>query len=212
MADTMADTMEDCNVITEKENEHEEGYRLLRCNYGTGKNQYVYSKISTIDVDYIDSINRTWHYWKGGKKGGGYIKCTYKYKGIYLHDLIMRRIEDKPGENYSVDHINRDKLDNRRENLRWATQSEQNSNRGKLNRKHNAKPLPDGITQDMLEKYVVYYKECYNKEKDKWREFFKVEKHPNLDKNWISSKSNKVSILDKLYAANKVAVTGSVNE
>jgi hypothetical protein len=28
----MADTMADCNVITEKENEHEEYYKLLRCN------------------------------------------------------------------------------------------------------------------------------------------------------------------------------------
>ena len=35
-------------------------------------------------------------------------------------------------------------------------------------------------------------------------EFFKVEKHPNLEKTWISSKSNKVSILDKLLAANKI--------
>jgi len=117
----------------------------------------------------------------------------------------MRRIEDKPGDNYSVDHINQDKLDNRQENLRWASQSEQNSNRPKLIRKHNARPLPEGITQDMLEKYVVYYKECYNKDKDLWREFFKVEKHPNLEKIWISSKSNKVSILDKLEAANQIS-------
>uniref|UniRef100_A0AB39JEB8 HNH nuclease domain-containing protein n=1 Tax=Florenciella sp. virus SA2 TaxID=3240092 RepID=A0AB39JEB8_9VIRU len=194
-----------------EENEFED-YELLRCNYGTGKKQCVYSKISTIDDIYINNLHITWYYWKGGKSGGGYIRGHYKGKCIYLHDLIMRRIEDKPGENYSVDHINQDKLDNRRENLRWATQSEQNSNRGKSYRKHNAKPLPDGITQDMLEKYVVYYKECYNKEKDKWREFFKVEKHPNLDKIWIGSKSNKVSILDKLSAANKVAVAGSVNE
>ena len=83
---------------------------------------------------------------------------------------------------------------------------------GKVETQIQRKTTSDGITQDMLEKYVVYYKECYNKEKDKWREFFKVEKHPKLDKIWIGSKSNKVSILDKLYAANKVAVTGSVNE
>lgn len=194
-----------------EENKFEEDYKLLRCNYSVGNKDCVYSKISSIDEKYIYNLHITWYYWKGGKSGGGYIRGHYKGKCIYLHDLIMRRNEDKPGENYSVDHINQDKLDNRRDNLRWATQSQQNSNRGKSNRKHNAKPLPDGITQDMLEKYVVYYKECYNKEKDKWREFFKVEKHPNLEKKWISSKSNKVSILDKLYAANKVAVAGSVN-
>ena len=56
----------------------------------------------------------------------------------------------------------------------------------------------------MLKKYVVYYKECYNKEKDLWREFFKVEKHPKLDKPWIGSKSEKISIKDKLNEANKI--------
>lgn len=30
----------------------------------------------------------------------------------------MREIEDKPEDNYSVDYINQDKLDNRKENLR----------------------------------------------------------------------------------------------
>tara|TARA_Y100000741_G_C18251305_1_gene557401 strand:+ start:775 stop:1341 length:567 start_codon:yes stop_codon:yes gene_type:complete len=180
---------------------------LKNCSYGRGGKEYVETKISNEDIDYINSLNTSWYFWKGGKTKkctGGYIRGHNEGKCLYLHDLIMRRIEDKPGENYSVDHINQDKLDNRRENLRWATQSEQNSNRHKLSRKHNARPLPEGITHDMLEKYVVYYKECYNKEKDLWREFFKVEKHPNLEKTWISSKSNKVSILDKLLAANKI--------
>lgn len=183
----------------------EEDYTFLRCNYGRGGKQYVQSKISSIDENFIDNLNCEWYFWKVYQKGGGYICGKVDGNTRYLHDIIMRRIEDKPGDNYSVDHINQDKLDNRRENLRWATQSEQNLNRPKLSRKHNARPLPEGITQDMLEKYVVYYKECYNKDKDLWREFFKVEKHPNLEKIWISSKSNKVSILDKLEAANQIS-------
>ena len=40
--------------------------------------------------------------------------------------------------------------------------------------------------------------------KTKYREFFKVEKHPKLDKPWITTKSGKVSLLDKLQQANKV--------
>jgi hypothetical protein len=43
--------------------------------------------------------------------------------------------------------------------------------------KHNAHPLPKGLTQEMLPKYVVYYHECYNKERQLFREFFKIEKH-----------------------------------
>ena len=57
----------------------------------------------------------------------------------------------------------------------------------------------------MLCKYVVYYKECYNKENSLYREFFKIEKHPKLEKPWIGSKSNKVSIEDKLKAVNDMA-------
>jgi hypothetical protein len=74
----------------------------------------------------------------------------------------------------------------------------------KRERKHNAKGLPVGIEQHMMKKYVVYYHEWLDKEHTKTREFFKVEKHPKLEKPWIGSKSSKVSIIEKLNQANKV--------
>jgi hypothetical protein len=55
-----------------------------------------------------------------------------------------------------------------------------------------------------MSKYVVYYHEWLNLEQTKWREYFKVETHPKLDKPWIGSKSNKINIKDKLDSANKV--------
>jgi hypothetical protein len=74
----------------------------------------------------------------------------------------------------------------------------------KKERKKNAIKLPSGLTQEMMKTYVVYYKEVYNKEKGSTREYFKVEKHPKLNKAWISSKSNKIPLLEKLKEANKV--------
>lgn len=68
-------------------------------------------------------------------------------------------------------------------------------------RKYNAIELPVAISENMIPKYVVYYKECYNKEKLLFREFFKIEKHPkliNYKKHLISSKSKKITIVEKL--------------
>ena len=71
-------------------------------------------------------------------------------------------------------------------------------------RKCTAKSLPTGLTQTMMKKYVIYYHEYLNPERTRSREFFKIEKHPKLKKIWIGTKSNKVSLMDKLKQVNKV--------
>ena len=70
----------------------------------------------------------------------------------------------------------------------------------KRERKHNAIKLPESIIQEAIPKYVTYYKECYNIQKKLYREFFKIEKHPKMVKGklYVSSKSNKIHILEKL--------------
>jgi hypothetical protein len=107
----------------------------------------------------------------------------------------------------SVDHIDRDVLNNRLSNLRIVTTAVQQSNQKhviekvKKARQKTARPLPDGITQDMLPKYVNYYTEHYGKDKACSREFFRIESHPMLEKDWATTKSGKVSLLTKLQQA-----------
>lgn len=76
----------------------------------------------------------------------------------------------------------------------------------KRERKHNAIKLPENLEQYDLPIYVNYYKECYDQKNKCYREYFKIEKHPHNINNklYVSSKSNKVTILEKLEEIKKM--------
>lgn len=70
------------------------------------------------DSDYDPLNNYTWHL-----GNNGYIK-TFIGGRKNLQCLLMHRLIMNPPDDHEVDHINGDKLDNRRENLRIVTRSQ----------------------------------------------------------------------------------------
>lgn len=64
----------------------------------------------------------------------GYRKIKINQKTRMIHQLVMEHFgPPKPGPEYQIDHINRNKLDNRIENLRWVTAKENCNNRNSNN-------------------------------------------------------------------------------
>ena len=76
-----------------------------------------------LDLDDYDKVkNFTWRV-----SSNGYIVTTNNQKVVLLHRLIMN-----PSEDLIVDHINHNKKDNRKLNLRICTSSNNNMNKSKL--------------------------------------------------------------------------------
>lgn len=67
-------------------------------------------------------------YWTFGSKSGNYAVVKYHGKPYRVHRLVAETFIQNPENKPTVDHINRNRYDNRVENLRWATQKEQVDN------------------------------------------------------------------------------------
>ena len=111
--------------------------------------------IFKIDREYLKKVrSRHWY----AASGGSYVGCQITIHGsrkiLYLHNFIMNRLTfDGKGQKESVDHINRDGLDNRKSNLRIISQSMQNVN--KIGKPRTA-VLPEGCPE--LPRHVWYIK------------------------------------------------------
>jgi hypothetical protein len=128
---------------------------------------------------------------------------------LYIHQIIMNWYGNGSGtSNLSVDHIDRNPLNNTFENLRIATGEEQRANATgnipdtKKGRQHHARDLPEGIAHEDMPRYVNYNVNHYGKNKEFSREFFRIENHPTLNgKVWSSTTKHSVSIQEKLNEA-----------
>ncbi|OGN96958.1 MAG: hypothetical protein A2Z77_00480 [Chloroflexi bacterium RBG_13_51_36] len=126
------------------------GYTTPECGY-IPLTQGKWAIVSLEDYDFLGQFN--WHYAHGyarrnvGKHGSQSI--------VRMHRIVLERMGFKDFK--ETDHINRDRADNRRSNLRPATTTENQRNVG---------PRCDSTSG--------FRGVCWNKQYDKWQVYINV--------------------------------------
>ena len=98
--------------------------------------------IAIIDLDDIELISQ--YKWN---LSGGYARSVIDGHGIFMHKVIMNDLNN----DFIIDHINRNRLDNRKSNLRIVTLQENSLNQSVY--KNNTSGVPGVL---------------FNKSKNKW--------------------------------------------
>lgn len=191
------------NYMCEIKTNNDETQYLMLCNQDKICKLCPVSYEKILDHEKKHNKKIIWSYQKSGYILGN--------NNLFIHQVITGCYGNGRGTRIvSVDHIDQDPLNNSYDNLRVVSQEVQRTNQTgikqgtKRARNKNAQPFPEGITHDMLIKYVSPRTEPYGTN-GKTRTYFVVEGHPGLSaigkRQLYSSKSEKVSNEEKLAQA-----------
>ena len=126
--------------------------------YLTGKNGE--GKITIVDDCDYEELNQ----WKWYLNKDGYVWRSYKKDNSWKQIRIHREILGLTDTKVFTDHINHDKLDNRRENLRACTNQE--------NQRNSKKQQKNIYGKKCSSKYKGV---CWKKSRNKWVAFIKID-------------------------------------
>lgn len=176
----------DYRFVTHNEREYVVGTLLHNSN----PVEFVFDK-----EDYPSVTERAWHLASNQYISSAFQCGDGKRRELYLHNLVMG-VDLFPGKGakQSIDHINRNGLDNRKENLRLLSQSQQNMNQTK---KKRAVILPEGCGIDPEEIPThIWYVRAQGQHGDRFAIEFKTE-----GICWKTTSSKQTSLQIKLEQA-----------
>lgn len=132
-------------ACTVRENSVQYKYKRWKGNTSMKEIQLTRGKVAIIDDDDYDRVSTFRWNWDSR-----YAKRTVWFNGkcktIMMHSFIM----GCPMKGLVTDHINRNKLDNRKSNLRICTQKENMDNVGE-----KSLPIPKGMTHEEYERLAT---------------------------------------------------------
>lgn len=92
----------------------------------------------------------------GSLNSGGYYTISLKKQHIKVHNLVATTYISKNPDNYTVDHIDNNKLNNNFKNLRWANKQQQSVNRTNIRKVE----VYDKYTQQTIKIYNTMQEIC----------------------------------------------------
>jgi hypothetical protein len=116
---------------------------------------------------------------KGSLSGNGYLQVKIVRKRILIHHLVAYAFLGPRREGCEIDHFDRNKLNNKADNLRYVTRSENIKNRDDYR--------DDILEEDTKERHKIFCKEYQEANKEKIskqrKEYYEANKEKISEKN-----------------------------
>ena len=186
----------------------EEIERWENCGEGKIKNYCVSNFGRVKSVTKVNNIER---FLKGTDAGNGYLRVQIDKKLILIHHLVAYAFLGPRPDGLVIDHFDRNSLNNKANNLRYVTYTENNRNTDRYR--------SDILTSDPKERKAIKDKEYReaNKEKisEKKREYYKANRETLLEKHKEYREKKGEELLEKkreYYMANREALLEKTRE
>ena len=144
-----------------------------------GESERCFYKASNLGrVKSITKVGKKERILKGAQSFGGYLQVDINKKHIRIHRLVAYAFLGPRPEGLFIDHYDRNKLNNKADNLRYVTPSENSQNTDWYR--------SDILETDLVERGKKFSKEYYEANKEKILE--KKKEHYEANKEKISEK------------------------